>query len=102
MPLEDKGVNPESCKEEPPALTKVHIKFRLAQICFQLISISVHFFLRVDILELTGTIPPLLASLYNDSIGFEFFNKFFSTLCEKSTLIACSNKVNFLTLEPFS
>jgi len=58
-----------------------------------------HLILRVHVLEKFGLGPPVLFSLNNNSVGFDFLNEFLSTLSQHGRLVHSTNKVNIFTIE---
>jgi len=80
MPVEESFVNGKTSKENPFTIIEVHIDVWLVDIGVELAAVLVHFLLWVNVVEEFGGLPPVITSLNNDCIGFDFFNKFFSAL----------------------
>ena len=68
MQLPHLGVEPYSSEEEPLSVAPVIVDVLIVIVFVQIASIRSHFFLRVDIFEHLGALPPLITGLNHDSV----------------------------------
>ena len=80
MTIEKAHVHVESGPEEIGSGRAPHIKGTELGVLIQILAIRVKLFLRVNILQHLCSVPPLLISLYHNSIWLDFLNELLSSL----------------------
>jgi len=92
-------VDAKTNKTEPLAITVIEVNRFHVRVFVEIGTIGVHLFLTFNILEELSTAPPVLGSLNEDSVWFEFLNEFLSTLSQHGRLVGSSNEIDILSIE---
>jgi len=80
MPLEEPRVEVETGHKQPLSVAEVEVDFVPSGSLHQRVTVIVHLFLRVNVLQQFGVIPPVLVSLNHDGVGLNLFDELLSTL----------------------
>ena len=91
VPAVDGVVKRKAPEEEPLALAEVHIDDGLGQELVQVLAVGVHLFLRVNVLEQLGVVPPVGASLHHDGVRLELFNELLGSLGQHGAVVHCAD-----------